>query len=355
LEHFHRWLGAKCLEAIQAQDGKRTWSIPVHNDLVYPITTGVNLHITQSTRTSDSWDEHKFTPDCQLWLIFDNPRSLEEITGQWVPWITRFFSLLIGTSVKCQEITFSALDRFSSDNSMDAALAWFASIGTVLGRYSTSRRVRISNPYSHNMMAPFSSVQNQLEDMLQRWHQVSERLEPVVDLFAAIVFHHSLYANAEFLFLIQALEVYHARSPQFESNQLPSDEHRRRVQAVVSAAPQELQEWLQRKIQSSNYKHLGERILEVFRAHETEAARLFDDIEGMAGRIAYTRNYLTHYNNDQNSPRFLDQNEVARVNFALEHFLWIILLREIGVQGAPIEQALRRPATATFTNLQQAG
>jgi hypothetical protein len=353
VEHFHRWLGAKLLESGKMIDGKKAWFIPKHEDLVYPITDGIHLRICQHTGQSSSADGFKFTPDCQLWLTFENPRSLEEVTGRWVHWVVHFLSLLIGTSVRCEEITVSALDLFSLGDSLEDAATWFSSRGTILGRTGTKHRVRISDPDTHSMLAPFASVKDQLGEMLRRWQEAGDRLEPVLGLFSAVVLHHSLYSSAEFLFLIQALEVYHARSGKFESTQIPSDEHRKRVKAVVATAPSELREWLERKVQSGNYKHLDERLLEVFRMYQKDASKLFGDFENIAGRIAYTRNHLTHYNNDTDSERYLKQTELAGVNFHLENFLWIILLRELGAPESAIEKVLRRSATVVSISLDQ--
>jgi hypothetical protein len=346
VEHLHRWLGHRLIESVQAADGNSAFRLPDHKECAFAISPGITLRILQNS--AFSWnrnEEYKVMPNCGVWLLFEEPRSLEEITEQWAPWVTRFFSLLMGTGVRCLSISFSQFDPNQD------GLEWAQNEGNVLGRSSGAKRTRLSDPNPLNILAPFSQVESQLGTILQRWYDISNRFEPVVSLFSAVVFNHSLYMEAQFLFLIQALEVYHTRASQFSSRQLPPEEHALRVEAIVSSSPDELKEWVRRKLQSANYKYLNEKLLDIFYANETEARRLFGNIDQLADRIAYTRNHLTHYNNDSDSERFLGSTEMVAVNFSLEDFIWILLLRELGVSGVPIERLIQRNESAVHVHL----
>jgi hypothetical protein len=189
------------------------------------------------------------------------------------------------------------------------------------------------------MLTSFEKVKADLPNMLARWTELEQRLRPVVDLFWAVAFRSSLYAEASFLFLVQAMEAYHARSGLFDSNLLPLEEHRRHVQAVTATAPVELKEWLQRKIQSSNYKHLNERLLEIFRHYSTESGDLFGDVEATAKKIAFTRNHLTHYSGESESPMYLDDRKLTITSNGLERLLWIIFLKETGLRKELVNSA----------------
>ena len=83
-------------------------------------------------------------------------------------------------------------------------------------------------------------------------------------------FHSHLHSQAEFLFLVQALEVYHAR------------------------------------MFGGRDKHLDERLKDIFERHNAEARKLFPGIAELPEKIQYTRNHLTHYSKDTDSPKYLN-------------------------------------------------
>jgi len=351
VQHLHRWLESDALERIQLPDGKTAYTSRKYSETVFPITDGVTFRITQSSRHSHGQDGAEFKPDCKIALSFAAPRSLEEICGKWTHWVAHFFSLLVGTNLRLEEIIVSEVDLFSLGKTMDDAAIFFGSQATVLGRTKTKSRTRISNPNPYDMAASYSDVRDQLGTMLQRWHAVSERLDPVVGLFTSVVFHHALYSTAEFLFLVQALEVYHARSGHFDSFQLPPADHKKKVEEIVKTVPAEHAEWVRRKIISANYKYLNERLLAVFQANEDIAKEAFGDLVGTSEKIAYTRNHYTHYTNEAEHEKFIDEAAMARLNFSLEHFLWALLLREIDAPASAADKIIRRAHGARFTTL----
>ena len=219
------------------------------SDLEYPICEGITIRFSHRTQVSQSPDNYTFSPHSDVYLTFEQPTSLEAITERWVPWILRFFSLLIGTSIKCLSIEVLA----DKESPKDAIVPeqW----GRVLGRRGT-QRTHISDPTGFDMLVPFAHIQDNLGTLLKRWSEITDRLGPVVDLFSTVAFNHSLYAQARFLFLTQALEGYHTRSRQFDSKLVPTEKHRKRVGQIVAGAPKNLQDWSRKKLEAGNYKYL---------------------------------------------------------------------------------------------------
>ena len=198
----------------------------------------------------------------------------------------------------------------------------------------------MSDPLHPYMHAPFEVVKDQLGDMLKRWLEMSDRLEPMINLFSTIAFHQQLYLKAQFLLLVQCLEVYHTQSKHFVSQQLDSKEHKRRSELALKSMPEEIKSWVKQKLKP-NYKSLGERLTEVFQRNIGESARLFCPLDITVDRIKYTRNHLTHYTNDVNSPRYLKQDELGALNFKMEHFIWVLLLRELDAPEECIKRTMR--------------
>jgi hypothetical protein len=351
IQYLHRWLETEYLQEITLPDGTKAWTELRHDNLVFQITEGIQFRIRQESKNKPDNDGRRFSPECEVWLTFDTPRTLEETCDRWVHWIAHFFSLLAGTDLRCEEITISDVDLFALGDTMEDAMTWFDRRTSVLGRCATESRNRMSDPTSFRMLAPYSEVKEQLGQMLKAWYEVGERLDPVVNIFTTVVFHQSLYMTAGFLHLIQALEVYHAKSGHFASTQLPPDEHTERVEKVVKAVPSDLADWTRRKIQAGNYKYLNERLAEIFRANESAAKLLFGDIDVMAGKMAYTRNYFTHYGKGPDPEKFLTQAEIGPLIFKMEHFLWMLLLKEVGAPESARQKVLNRASKIVSRSL----
>jgi len=342
VDFLHEWLGGKILDTVKMPDGGSAFRIPREGEVLIDVSSGVQLRIVRWIGPSDSQEEYSFRPAHQFWLHFEAAQKLCDITDWWVPWVTRLMSLLVGDPVTCSKTELFLEDPYDPD------VKQFANPGTVIRR-GKNDRPESKNIHRFAMLAPYPNIASDFQSVVRNWFRVASELEPVVDLFATVAFHSHLHSDAEFLFLVQALEVYHARV--FDSRALPKEEHMRRVEAAVGGSPAEIQDWVRQKLQAVNYKYLDERIAEIFECHNAEAARLFPNVAELPERIRYTRNHLTHYSGNTNSPKYLTPKEMVEVSWHLRVFIWICLLKELGISGKAIERLIKRYGDARFVNL----
>jgi len=327
------WLGEKIFEHVDLPDGRPALTPTLPLDQVFPVEDGVRIRLTTSMTSSAGSSEESFRLDGHVVLHFDEPRSLEEISERWIPWITRLLGLLLGTSVKLPKIEVHETDSFERGHSlMDQK-------GELLGRGKSGRSL-ISKLHPMNMVTTYGAIRDRLGDIILAWNRISNELAPVIDLFSAVVLHHALYLEARFLIFVQAFEIYHSRSPHFTSMQLSRDQHQEYMRKALASLPEHLRDWAKGKL-SLNSKSLREKLEDIFRFYSSEASRLFPKSES-ASRIAYTRNHLTHHHNEPDEKKLLTDSEIGDVTWALEAFLWTILLREIGLTGSPLERVMRR-------------
>jgi hypothetical protein len=335
--YFHRWLGVDRLKLSSHNETEITYTMRFSPKRKYGLGDGVTLTISQDLLPSRSLEEQTFSSYSQIALLFREPLPLSEIMTTWIPRVIRFFSLLYGDSLHYSGIGYTNENPFSPP---DHATEWQKAHpdgGKIVTHSGLTKSVKQDAGPLLCQFAPLEKIEPFLQDMLQRWCVVDKRLRPVVDLFWAVTFESPLYADAAFLFVVQALEVYHARSFP-ESTALPPDEHRAFVEIAVTAVPEDLRPWLKRKIESTNYKSLRERLLEIFREHSVEVKELLGDPQIAAKRITDTRNHLTHYN-ARDSSKVLDDNEMFRTTNALQQLIWILLLKEIGLPRELVNDA----------------
>ena len=341
---LHRWLGRNLIVSSKTEDGKAAF-IPVEGlDLLFPLEPGIKIRFCEVASPSSSSDEFRFCPDSQIWFHFDEPRSISEIRDLWVPWVTRLLGLLIGTAVWKEEVRIFTVDPFEKGISIIDREGELLPIGSRTGP------VRLSDPHARNMVAPFEAIREQLGGIVAEWHRVCRRLKPVVDLFATVSLHHNMFMEARFLFLVQTLEIYHVCSDRFESRELPKHKHEEWLAIALEALPANLHDWAKGKLQL-NFRSLFQKLVDIFKAHEAEAVRLFGNLEEAASRIAYTRNYYTHYHEDADKGRLIPERKMFGICFALEAMLWLILLRELKLEGRSVESVVRRAEGLKFVLL----
>lgn len=309
IDFLHEWLGGKIVETVKTPDGRSALRIPRQSELLIEVSSGVQLRIASFIAPSSSQEEYSLRPRHQLWLHFHTGQTVCHINDWWVPWVTRLMSLLVGDPVTCSKTELFVQDPYASD------VEEFLNPGTVIRR-GKKGRPKPKNVHPFAMLASYPTIGSDFQNIVRNWFRVALQLEPVVDLFSTVAFHNHLHSQAKFLFLVQAFEVYHAR------------------------------------MFGGSHKHLDERFGEIFERHNAEARKLFPDVAELPEKIRYTRNHLTHYSKDTDSPQYLRPADMVRVTWYLRVFMWICLLKEIGVTGKAIERLILRQGDADFVNLQ---
>jgi hypothetical protein len=88
---LHRWLGTKIVEVFKTPSDKSALVVPNEPDLVFDIYADVRLRIVRFIGTSWSLDKYDIRPRHRVWLHFATPISLDDLTTNWIPWLSRLF------------------------------------------------------------------------------------------------------------------------------------------------------------------------------------------------------------------------------------------------------------------------
>lgn len=336
--YLHRWFQRRLLVSVKTADDKTALTFEEPLDLQFPVEAGVKIRFSDGSLVSSTLDEEKFTADSQIWFHFEDLQSLAIIEEHWVPWVSRLFGLFFGMPTSVDEISVYKTDPYAPEE----GIGIHESRG-ILMRHGMEKSEEDDNhaPDMVNMVVPFGEVHNSLAKLVVEWNRVCKTLEPVVALFGAVALQRSLYLEARFLFLVQALEIYHGCSEKFNSVETPRLEHKRLIAEAQKHLPADLWVWAKGKL-SFNARPLAKKLLDIFTVHKEESERLFGDLERAASRITYTRNHLTHHSDGGKGRHLIPESELGGVSWALEAVLWIILLREIGADGSPVARIVRR-------------
>jgi len=170
----------------------------------------------------------------------------------------------------------------------------------------------------HNMLVNFSEISDRIADVMTRWYDTYSRVDSALNLYFGTVFYPSLYSNHHFLFLAQALEVYHRTNPAFED---------------------------------TAQKTLAQRLDELLTRHQTYASRFIDDLKVFAETVRATRNHYTHYSTKASDlPTVAKDAELARVTYQLKTLLEICILSDLGIEGKPMDRLVSRFGRIQFAD-----
>jgi ApeA N-terminal domain 1/Apea-like HEPN len=337
------WMNQQAITEIKKEDD--VWCVKIKDDESLEFNPRANIRLKIERKTTRSLPSHGFRAETEynIWFLFAESKSAQEIRADYVSLFLRLLCLLTGERVFPKNISLFEHNPFSAENTEapQPCELLFRNDGFIDGK---------EKDQASYMLAYFCEIKSSFDLVLKRWFECDGRMRPVLDLYFAVLSNRDISYQTKFLLLAQALEVYHARSGRWRNEDISDEEHKKRKCAVLQTAPKEYRDWLKRKI--SNKRPFWERIDEIRNFCPEEDNRLTANIQNFTHLVGNTRNYYTHYSERiQQSGPVAKGPELMKIGFILEDLLKICLLKEIGIQGKPIERILASNASSKLIHL----
>lgn len=191
------------------------------------------------------------------------------------------------------------------------------------------------------MLFTYHDLLENFEQFLNNWLRKTDVLEPVYSLHFGIMYNPEMYLHQKFLSVIQALEAYHRRA--IGNLEVPKEEHERRIEELLSVAPNNHRSWLEQKLKYSNEPSLRKRLKEIFSRQPEGTHSVDGSMNSFIQKVVTTRNYLTHYDKSLKN-QAAGGEELHRIVQKLKSLLETCFLHEIGFGNERINELLsRRP------------
>ena len=192
------------------------------------------------------------------------------------------------------------------------------------------------------MLVSYRDISGDFAGVIKRWFELEESLADVLNLYFATIFVPGLYINQTFLFLAQALEVYHRTSPNFENQVQPTADFRARKKNIIDKVPEE-KDWLTEKLAHSNEKTLAQRLDELMNLHKNEVDQFIDDVKEFSDSIRHTRNHYTHYGTEVKGMEKVAQGiPLMDLTAKMRTLLELCIFSDLGISGAPIDRMIQK-------------
>lgn len=326
LSLFHNWLG---LSNINREKGDEIRiKIADRNLIEVEIKEGVRLVIWPTLQYNETNSSVVMAEGHGLEFKFVNEVQAKESLLKYADSVRRFLTLLVNRPVFVDKVYFHPKD---GEDPHAVSL-----LKSNPGAEEAERKL-----LSPNMLVSYSDIHDQFQQVISKWYKLEDTLGDVLNLYFATIFVPGLYLHQTFLFLAQALEVYHRTSPNFENQVQPKADFKARKKRIIEKVPAE-KDWLNEKLGHANEKTLAQRLDELIASHQNTVDRFIDDTKAFSTLIRHTRNHYTHYGTSEES---MDKvaSGVGFIGLAdkMRTLLEICIFSDLGISGAPIDRMIK--------------
>jgi hypothetical protein len=178
----------------------------------------------------------------------------------------------------------------------------------------------------HRMLFRYGDIADKIQEILVKWLDAYERIEPAFNLYFASKSGAHKYVDGKFLSLAQGIETFHRRTS--DETVMPPTEFNDIVQALSTACPEDKREWLEGRLKYSNELTLRIRL--------EQMSGPFGSLLGSPGerkalinKIVNTRNFLTHYDKNLKS-KAASGSQLLGLCMKMECLFQLHFLKEIG-------------------------
>jgi hypothetical protein len=336
--HLNEWAGVSGFDHVSFAQPPEAAPIRIEHNLPDPITVSVgrDMDITLDFEAKLNLAprpvvEAGVVQNAYFTIKFPRRKPLDELL-ETVYYLQNFLSLGVGVPVYPQAV----LGALGPPEEAVLVEIYYRP----LGRTDSARRVLPAE-----MLFAREDLPGGLDRSLNDWFEKAENLEPVYQLYFGLMYDPRTYPRYQFLGLMQALEAYHRRTT--DTRDLPEEEHERRIDSILEAAPEEYRDWLEKKLAYSNEPNLRKRLKEIFGMYPESVAFIVGDRskdrQRFIDKIGNTRNYLTHH--DESLKRKAARGEeLIQIIRKLRSLLKVCLLGKIGFEDTQIKDRLFRSA-----------
>ena len=193
-----------------------------------------------------------------------------------------------------------------------------------------SREDKLLTP--DKMIFTLQDIETNFGDIIGTWLKISDvdDLGDVCNLFFSAFYSQHLYQELEFLNNVFAAELYHRR--RMRNEVLPANEHKSRINSILSATPEEYTEWLQAKLNFSNEPSFEERVNDVVDLAKEVVLPLVSNKDYFVKKVKHTRHYHVH-NVPDLKKKAAHGEELYWITDTLSYLVQTCLLLELGLSS----------------------
>lgn len=193
----------------------------------------------------------------------------------------------------------------------------------------------------------FRELGQDFSEFLNVWFGYNKRLSSVLSLYFGCIHNRTLYDTQRFLFLAQALEVYHRNHESFNGLEQDDKQWAARLERILNSVVPDEKEWLKGRLAFANEKTLSTRLKELLDAHSSDITDVIPDPNEFRALVRDSRNAYTHYSATRRK-NVAEGVQLHRLCWQMQTFLCLCILKDLKISGDPINRLIDRYRSARF-------
>jgi len=197
--------------------------------------------------------------------------------------------------------------------------------------------------FAADMTFTRTAISDRFESFLHNWFETAKSLEPVLNLYFVTLAETGMFAEHCFLSLTRALESFHRC--RYGGQYLSGLDYEPAYDQLIAAIPDSIatdhRAALAARLKYGHQFSLRKRLADIFSAHDEVLNGLCPDIQAFIHKVVTTRNYLTHYDEDDRQDAGATGIELHRLVSRLRIALEACLLAEIGFSAREQRRMVR--------------
>jgi len=329
------WLTRSGIVNVPRDGGMPAYSLQNQPDINMTLNDGTTITLTmglgmQSTNTSMTLSQSQFAQ-----FTAPNPAPLSTLIDGYIFRFGKLLSFLARTEVFVDQIV------VPQTGAMPREVEWLS------GAPGSAKAKRTLHHQS--VLVSFQEIAAQLPTLVVRWFAYYEEMEAILNLYFTATAKSDIPAETRFLLLAQALEAYHNRSDRFVSEIQARDVFRARRDVILGlVADGAERSWLRDKLNFANLKTLAMRLDESIADQQVHVAQFINDTALFAGTVRWTRNYYTHFSEDEENRTAAGRGRIAQganiivYSSHMQALLELLFIRDLNLPPVAAGRAVAR-------------
>ncbi len=205
--------------------------------------------------------------------------------------------------------------------------------------YRTNSVIPSTIKYPRDMFFTLKDIHGSFEESLNNWFKKSEQLEIIRELYFSTIYTQGLPLELLFLNYIRALELYHRRI--LKGSYLSIEEYEPIMEKIVnsiSGVNRDHKDSLKNRIKYGYEFSLRTRLKKIFEINENLFGLAFTDKNTFIEDVVVTRNYYTHYDENDKKRALTETDELYELTLKLKFILEACILVELGISEIEIRK-----------------
>ena len=335
-----------CHQTFETDTNKHRYSIE-YNPEQFPSYTieglgQIEFRYNHEINPQPSHVIHNFTATTDFFVEFtpEKPATLEEILNVYSYQFCNFLSFALQKPSHPQRIIgyISSLAFQIKEKTYPIPIEVFQDL-----TYHVKDTKRVQ-PFE--LLFSYRDIAPRFSEYYANWIQFSYRCKPSLDLFFSLKYRESLFLEDSFQKVIQAIEVFHRRSPLYPEEFCSPEDYEPIWATFYGVIPDSIsddfRESIITKIKYFNQYSLQRRIKDLLRTFQNEYGEIIKEIFGnrseWAKKVADRRDHFTHHENDKT----LEHQELYLWTIQGKLLLNIVIMREIGFEKDLIIEMIKK-------------